>query len=91
MQSFWMTSPDRFKKATLTIESLIYVAALYNNFLIDFAADNDVPLCNLDVEIKPTFENFYDEMHFNEQGARNVAESLHTCISRIIGNGQNSA
>jgi lysophospholipase L1-like esterase len=81
-RSFWMTPP--WASYTLTFESSIRLAALYNDFLRRFAAERRLPLCDLDAAIEPSFENFYDEMHFNEQGARNVATSLHECLDGLI-------
>jgi lysophospholipase L1-like esterase len=81
-RSFWMTPPDA--SYTLTFESAIRLAALYNDFLRRFTAERQLPLCDLDAAIEPSFENFYDEMHFNERGARNVAASLFECIHDLI-------
>ena len=80
-QSFGMTGVR--DKYTLTLDSMIYLANLYNSFLIEFAAERNVPLCDLDVVIEPSFDNFYDEMHFNNMGAERVADHLHNCISDI--------
>jgi hypothetical protein len=52
--------------------------------LIEFTAERNVPLCDLDAVLDPSFENYYDEMHFNEQGARRVAEYLRVCLSDIL-------
>jgi hypothetical protein len=87
-RSFWMTPPDA--RYTLTFESSIDLAALYNDFLRRFAAEQGLPLCDLDAVIEPSFENFYDEMHFNEQGARRVAASLSDCIRGLIPSGQDA-
>ena len=81
-RSFWMTPPD--VSYTLTFESEIRLAALYNDFLRRFTAERQLPLCDLDAAIEPSFENFYDEMHFNEQGAKNVAASLYECLHGLI-------
>ena len=81
-RSFWMTPPEA--SYTLTFESAIRLAALYNDFLRRFTAERQLPLCDLDAAIEPSFENFYDEMHFNEQGAKNVAASLYQCIGDLI-------
>jgi hypothetical protein len=80
--SFGMTGVRN--QYTLTFDSMIYLSNLYNRFLIEFAAKRNVPLCDLDAVIEPSFDNFYDEMHFNEQGANRVADYLHFCVSNII-------
>lgn len=81
-RSFWMTPPDA--SYTLTFESAIRLAALYNDFLRRFTAERQLPLCDLDAAIEPSFENFYDEMHFNERGAKKVAASLTECLHDLI-------
>ena len=81
-RSFWMTPPNA--SYTLTFESAIRLAALYNDFLRRFTAERQLPLCDLDAAIEPSFGNFYDEMHFNEPGAKNVAASLSECIHDLI-------
>lgn len=81
-RSFWMTPFDA--SYTLTFESAIRLAALYNDFLRRFAAERQLPLCDLDAAIEPSFENFYDEMHFNEQGAETVAAILSGCIDDLV-------
>jgi lysophospholipase L1-like esterase len=81
-RSFWMTPFDA--SYTLTFESAIRLAALYNDFLRRFTAERQLPLCDLDAAIEPSFENFYDDMHFNEQGAANVAANLYDCVHDLI-------
>jgi hypothetical protein len=83
-QSFGMTSTDKHKRTTLTFDSMVHLADLYNRYLIEFTAERNVPLCDLDAVLDPSFENYYDEMHFNEQGARRVAEYLRVCLSDIL-------
>ena len=35
-------------------------------------------------EITPTIEYFFDDVHFNENGSKAVAEVLHGCLSTIL-------
>ena len=73
---------------------MIDVAANFGGFVqayffrfddaLDRAADNDFLLCDLDELVEPSLENFYDEMHYNEQGARNVASHLSDCLADMV-------
>ena len=74
LQSFWMTPPN--EDYTLTLESLAHIADLYNNYLISFGAANGHAVIDLAASIEPSFDNFYDDVHFNTQGARKVGETL---------------
>lgn len=80
---FWMTSPNG-GNYTVNLGSLIHIAEMYNDRLREFAADNGFLLCDLDERVEPSLENFYDEMHFNEGGARNVARYLSDCLADAV-------
>jgi lysophospholipase L1-like esterase len=76
---FWATpSEDDY---TLDFDSLVHIAALYNSYLTEFATLNKQKYCDLAAKIAPSYENFYDDCHFNEQGAAVVAEALFSCIA----------
>jgi len=76
---FWMTPPN--EEYTLDFDSLVHIASLYNNFLIDFARKRGHKICDLAHEFKPSYQIFYDDCHFNENGAENVANYLFSCIT----------
>ena len=74
----WMTPPSQ--PFTVTLESLIGVSRLYNNWLYSAAKQNGFEVCDIGSQIPPTTDYLYDDCHFNERGARRVAELLHACI-----------
>ncbi len=78
-KNFWMTPPN--ESYTLDLESLIQIAALYNSRLKDFAQANGQEFCDLDIQIPPSEENFYDEVHFNEKGSELVARAAANCLN----------
>jgi hypothetical protein len=79
---FWMTPP--VAAYTLTLDSLIHVAHVYNRALIDFAKQNSHPLCDLAPRIAPTTENFFDEVHFAAAGSARVAEIVTECVKPLV-------
>ena len=78
---YWMTPNG--EKFTLDLPSLIHVAELYNDYLKDFACENGFPFIDLAARIPPGFESFYDDVHFNESGARAVAAALAPALGKI--------
>jgi len=72
--SLWMTPPG--SDLTLDFKSVIYVANLYNNFLIDYGESNNISVFDLARNIKPGFESFHDDVHFNTSGSAEVAKEL---------------
>lgn len=81
-QHFWMTPPN--EKYTLDMASMIKVAQIYNEKLKEFTVSHSVAFCDLDKEIPPTLESFYDEVHFNEPGSALVAAKLSDCLAPLI-------
>jgi len=77
-----MTPPN--VKYTLDLESLIGISQLYNQRLLELATENNIHFCDLAKEIPPTTDYFYDDVHFNENGSRAVANVLHGCLSTIL-------
>jgi hypothetical protein len=43
-----------------------------------------LPVCDLESQVAPTLENFYDEIHFNIEGSRKAAAVLAPCLQEII-------
>lgn len=70
-KSFWMTPP--FRKYTLTFDSMAHIANLYNQYLIDFAHQEDLCVFDLAAHMEASFHSFHDDVHFNIEGAANVA------------------
>lgn len=76
---FRLTPPGR--RYTLDLDSLVRVSGLYNDFVRDLAADEGLLLCDLDGVVPKGTEAFYDDVHFNTNGARIVAQVLSDCIA----------
>jgi lysophospholipase L1-like esterase len=77
-----MTPPDA--PYTLTFESLVHVAQVYNRALIDFASKNGHPVCDLAPRIASTTEYFWDDVHFTLAGSARVAELATECIKPLV-------
>jgi hypothetical protein len=60
---------------------------LYNGYLIDFAHRHNDPVCDLASALAPTFDNFYDDEHYDTNGARNVANDLLPCVAAALSGG----
>lgn len=84
-RSFWGTPPN--EPYTLDFESMVHIAALYNDFLVDFAARSGHAAIDLAAAVSPGAENYYDEVHFNTRGARFVAAYLVPRLSNLIAGG----
>jgi lysophospholipase L1-like esterase len=80
---FWMTPPRQ--KYTLTLESMETIANMYNRYLVEFARANNHLICDLAADFEPSYEFFYDDCHFNENGAQRAAESLEACLAPLFG------
>jgi lysophospholipase L1-like esterase len=81
-EKLWMTPPA--EPYTLPLDNLIQISSLYNRSLIRKAKDYGFPICNLADAIPPTINHLYDDCHFNEGGARAVANYLAGCIKEQI-------
>ena len=75
---FRLTPPGR--SYTLDLDSLVRVSDLYNDFVRDLATREGLLLCDLDAVVPKGTEAFYDDVHFNTNGARIVAQALTDCI-----------
>lgn len=82
LERFWMT--PAFEDYTLSLESMAYIAGMYNRFTIDLGRKAGIPVCDLESQVEPTLDNFYDEMHFNLEGTRKAAAVLHPCLLSVI-------
>ncbi|NOZ87749.1 MAG: SGNH/GDSL hydrolase family protein [Deltaproteobacteria bacterium] len=79
---FWMTPPQ--EDYTLTFDSLVHLARMYNSFLLSFAKNHEQWSCDLDADVPPSFDYMYDECHFNEKGAALVSSLLFECIRNRV-------
>ena len=73
----WLGGLGRFQvdpdSEYYSIEVLTDVMAKYNSTLLEICAESDVACFNLAAAIPRTTEFFFDDVHFNEEGARRVA------------------
>lgn len=76
--NFWMTPPN--ESYTLDLESMQYVAGLYNDFLVQLTREEGLPLCDLAQQMPASSEFFFDDCHFNTRGAAYVAERVAACL-----------
>ena len=81
-KGFWATPPNT--EYTLDFESLVYIANLYNHYLLKFADENGLYGFDLAKDIEPSYQYFYDEMHFNINGAPKVADLIFGFLEPII-------
>ncbi len=79
---FWMTPPN--EDYALTFDSMIHIASLYNSHLERFTAENGHGFCDIASSITPGYDVFYDECHFNEQGAERVGTLLTACVAPLV-------
>jgi lysophospholipase L1-like esterase len=80
---FWMTPPAA--SYTLTFDSLIRVADVYNRGLIDFATERGHPICDVAPKIPPTGEYFFDEFHYTSKGSAQLAQAVADCLKPLLG------
>ncbi len=79
---FWMTPPAA--SYTLTFESLVRVAEVYNRALTMFGAEEGFTVCDLAAALDASTENFTDEMHFSFKGSARIAEAVTACLRPVI-------
>ena len=73
--SLWMTND--FGDIYYPAETMIYSIDAFNKRLLKVCENNkDIYCIDLDKDVPKTLDYFYDDMHFNENGARVVAEKL---------------
>ena len=76
---------DRQGARRVSFETRLLIKALYNRFLLNFAAENGHPSCDLANRVPPTQEVFSDYIHFNTSGTVKVAAVVTDCILRALG------
>jgi lysophospholipase L1-like esterase len=77
-KGFWMTPPNA--NYTLDFDSMVYLADLYNRHLRAFAMRHGHYFCDAASKFEPSYENFSDDCHFNERGAKRMSEVIRQCI-----------
>lgn len=79
---FWQTPPNQ--NYTLDFESMIHITSLYNEYLKEFARRHGHYLCDAADKLTPTYENFYDDCHFNTAGAHKMGQIVSQCFQDIV-------
>jgi len=79
---FWMTPPNQ--SYTLDFQSMVTIAKLYNNYLVDYARSHNHDICDAAPELAPSYDAFYDDCHFNTEGARKLSEVIAKCAENIL-------
>lgn len=82
LRLFWMTPP--YADYSLDLDSMIYIAALYNKFLLEFSRQNGHASCDVAAGLEPSVRLFYDDMHYTNEGARRVAEMALPCVLKAL-------
>lgn len=84
-QKRWSNEALYFHPA-LTLEGLYDGFSRYNDTIMDLAKENETYLVDLAGGISPGGKNFVDSVHFNDEGAREVAKIINESIigSRLI-------
>lgn len=81
-ESFWLTPPDR--SYTLTFKSMVAIADVYNKYLTKFGKKRGHKVCDIARFVPPSFESFYDDVHYNTRGAKKVAELISKCVIELV-------
>jgi lysophospholipase L1-like esterase len=80
--TLWMTPPNA--NFRLDLNSLQHIAALYNEWLIEFACLERMPFFDLAAHVPKSEEYMYDDVHFTEHGAKKVAQALSLPVKGIL-------
>ncbi|MBM3233743.1 SGNH/GDSL hydrolase family protein [Candidatus Pacearchaeota archaeon] len=81
--SLWMTND--FGDNYYPVETMIYSIDAFNQKLLEVCESNkDIFCIDLDKDTPKTPDYFYDDMHFNENGASFVAEKLSSYIKENL-------
>jgi lysophospholipase L1-like esterase len=81
-EGFWMTPP--YQPYTLSFDSMVYIASFYNSYLSTFAKEHHHYFCDAAANLSPSYDNFYDDCHFNENGAKNMSYVVEKCIEDLF-------
>tara|TARA_Y100000992_G_C21152565_1_gene436978 strand:- start:547 stop:849 length:303 start_codon:yes stop_codon:yes gene_type:complete len=78
----WMT--PLFQDYALPFDDLMSISKLYNNWLQDEVLKNNLHFVSLSDSIPPSLEYFFDDVHFTEQGSKEVSNLLFDYIKKNI-------
>jgi lysophospholipase L1-like esterase len=71
-----------YRDYTVSFRPLVSVARTYNAYLLQFAKSRHFLSCDIASQFAPSFDIFFDDTHFNENGARIAADAVLDCIQK---------
>ncbi len=77
-QRLWMTPPNA--NFTLSLAEIAQFAHVYNRALLDVVRSQGGEACDVARILPPTTQYFFDDCHYNENGARTMAKAIQACI-----------
>lgn len=77
-ERLWMTPPNQ--DYTISLDNLIEISNLYNNWLLEFGQKKFINTCDLAEHLNGNEKLFYDDVHFNEIGSVEAAKKIFDCL-----------
>lgn len=77
-QRLWMTPPNA--TFTLSLTEVAQFARVYNQALLEVVRSQGGEACDVASILPPTTQYFFDDCHYNENGARAMARAIQACI-----------
>ena len=74
-----MTPPNA--TFTLPLAEMVQFAYVYNRALVDVVRSQGGEACDIAPILPPTTQYFFDDCHYNENGARAIARAIQACIA----------
>lgn len=79
----WMTPPSA--GFTLSLAEMEQFARAYNRQLLETVRAEGGEACDVAPSFAPTTQYFYDDCHYNENGARVMAKAIRACLAGAPG------
>jgi hypothetical protein len=77
-----MTPPNT--KYSISLDDLIFISNLFNNWLKDQVDKNKFNFCNIKENIEPSSKYFYDDVHLNLNGSKEISRLIFNCIKNDL-------
>lgn len=77
---FWMTPPQ--EPYTIGMTGMQKISQVYNRYMIEKSKDFGQASCDIAKDMPATTDYMYDDCHYNEKGARHVADLVYRCIAK---------
>lgn len=81
-KGLWQTPPHC--PYTIDFESLIHISTLYNKTLLEFCGTQGIPCFDLASQLEPSYHHFYDDCHYNVEGAKRVSDVLTPVVLKVL-------